>query len=165
MTSSSTTSFHTLSLTTSFHTHNQPINQSINESSLSFSGNRRFCPGGQPRHLCPGSERLWRWMSPKGRLFLLWLRWWRCETWAVSMHGYVYKIWDVLWYIPRNILNIHALLRCFMARYPPVLPTTFRVNSLSQRDGYMRRETRLSLVQIMAWRLFGTKPLSEPMMC
>ena len=29
---------------------------------------------------------------------------------------------------------------------------------------YMRQQTRTSLVQIMAWRLFGAKPLSEPML-
>ena len=36
--------------------------------------------------------------------------------------------------------------------------------SLRQSDAYMRRWTRLSLIQIMACRLTGAKPLSEPMM-
>ena len=37
-------------------------------------------------------------------------------------------------------------------------------NSLRLRDAYMRRWTRSSLVQIMACRLLGAKPLSEPML-
>ena len=38
------------------------------------------------------------------------------------------------------------------------------INSLRPSDAYMHQKTRQSLVQIMAWRLFGAKPLSEPMM-
>ena len=37
-------------------------------------------------------------------------------------------------------------------------------NSLRPSDAYMRRWTGSSLVQIMASRLFGAKPLSEPML-
>ena len=37
-------------------------------------------------------------------------------------------------------------------------------NSLRLSDAYMRRWTGSSLVQIMACRLFGAKPLSEPML-
>ena len=40
--------------------------------------------------------------------------------------------------------------------------TTF--NSLRPSDAYMRRWTGSSLAQIMAWRLFCAKPLSEPML-
>ena len=36
-------------------------------------------------------------------------------------------------------------------------------NSLRPSDAYMRQYTKLSLVQIMVCRLFGAKPLSEPM--
>ena len=36
------------------------------------------------------------------------------------------------------------------------------VNSLRPSDEYMRRQSRPSLVQIMACRLIDTKPLSEP---
>ena len=36
------------------------------------------------------------------------------------------------------------------------------INSLRPSDAYMHQETKSSLVQIMAFRLFGTKPLSEP---
>ena len=38
------------------------------------------------------------------------------------------------------------------------------VNSLRPSDAYMRCWTGSSLVQIMACRLFGAKPLSEPML-
>ena len=38
------------------------------------------------------------------------------------------------------------------------------INSLRPRDAYMRHQSRPSLVQIMACRLCGTKPLSEPML-
>ena len=38
------------------------------------------------------------------------------------------------------------------------------VSSLRPRDAYMRHQTKPSLVQIMACRLFGAKPLSEPML-
>ena len=38
------------------------------------------------------------------------------------------------------------------------------VNSLRPSDAYMRQLTRPSLVQIMACRLNGAKPLSEPML-
>ena len=36
-------------------------------------------------------------------------------------------------------------------------------NSLKPRDAFMRHQTRPSLLQIMACRLFGAKPLTEPM--
>ena len=38
------------------------------------------------------------------------------------------------------------------------------LNSLRPRNAYMRDQTRHSLVQIMACRLFGAKSLSEPML-
>ena len=38
------------------------------------------------------------------------------------------------------------------------------LNSLRPSDTYMRHQARPWLVQIMACRLFGTKPLSEPML-
>ena len=41
---------------------------------------------------------------------------------------------------------------------------TYIINSLRPSGTYMCLKTKPSLVQIMAWRLFGAKPLSEPMM-
>ena len=38
------------------------------------------------------------------------------------------------------------------------------VKSLGQRDAYMHYQPWPSLVQIMAFHMFGTKPLSEPML-
>ena len=43
-------------------------------------------------------------------------------------------------------------------------PSTSRVNSLKLGDTYMQPYMQPSLVQIMACCLFGTKPLSEPML-
>ena len=40
----------------------------------------------------------------------------------------------------------------------------YTFNSLRPIDAYMRRQHRPSLVQIMFCRLFGAKPLSEPML-
>ena len=53
----------------------------------------------------------------------------------------------VLWIVPLEVL--------LLSRY---------LNSLRPSDAYMRRWTGSSLVQIMACRLFGAKPLSEPML-
>ena len=39
-----------------------------------------------------------------------------------------------------------------------------RFNSLIPGDAYMRKQIRQSLLQIMACRLFGDKPLSEPIL-
>ena len=41
---------------------------------------------------------------------------------------------------------------------------TFLINSLRPSDAYMRRWTGSSLVQILACRLYGDRPLSEPML-
>ena len=38
------------------------------------------------------------------------------------------------------------------------------LNSLRPSDAYMRRQPRPALVQILACRLFGAKPLPEPML-
>ena len=40
---------------------------------------------------------------------------------------------------------------------------SYIINSLRPSDAYMRQQFTPSLVQIMACRLFGAKPLSEPM--
>ena len=45
-----------------------------------------------------------------------------------------------------------------------IISSKFVLNSLRPSDAYMRRWTGSSLVQIMACRLFGAKPLSEPML-
>ena len=42
--------------------------------------------------------------------------------------------------------------------------TTIAVNSLRQSDAHMRQHNIQALLQIMAWRLFGAKPISEPML-
>ena len=45
-----------------------------------------------------------------------------------------------------------------------ILETWRVINSLRPSDAYMRQENSASLVQIMACRLVGAKPLSEPIM-
>ena len=45
-----------------------------------------------------------------------------------------------------------------------VMTSLYRVNSLRPSDAYMCQWTKSSLVQIMAFRLFGAKPLSKPML-
>ena len=42
--------------------------------------------------------------------------------------------------------------------------STILINSLRPSDAYMCKQTKPSLVQIMACRLFGAKPSSEPML-
>ena len=42
-------------------------------------------------------------------------------------------------------------------------PNMHSINSLRPSDAYMRQKPDPSVVQIMACRLFGAKPLSEPM--
>ena len=46
----------------------------------------------------------------------------------------------------------------------PMPEFEFSINTLRPSDAYMRHYTRPSLVQMMACRLFGAKPSSEPMM-
>ena len=45
-----------------------------------------------------------------------------------------------------------------------LVATGILVNSLRPSDAYMRQQDKPTLVQIMACRLFGAKPLSEPML-
>ena len=44
-----------------------------------------------------------------------------------------------------------------------IAPTCFIPTSLRPRDAYMRHQNRPSLILTMACRLFGAKPISEPM--
>ena len=44
---------------------------------------------------------------------------------------------------------------------PNKYATVTKINLLRLSDAYMRRQPRTSLVQIIAYRLFGTKQLSE----
>ena len=45
-----------------------------------------------------------------------------------------------------------------------IYPAGIKVNSLRPSDAYMLPQPRTALVEIMACRLFGAKPLSEPML-
>ena len=50
----------------------------------------------------------------------------------------------------------------YMRGFVPMVQPLF--NSLRSTDAYMRQQTRPSLVQIMACRLVGAKPLPKPML-
>ena len=54
------------------------------------------------------------------------------------------------WFMEQNTIGSH--IKCGNFNSPP--PSA----------AYMRRWTRSALVQVMAWRLSGTKPLPEPML-
>ena len=62
-------------------------------------------------------------------------------------------------------LSTHSLQlvwRSGTSRFHLLVPSL--INSLRPCDAYMRWQPRPSLVQVMACCLFGTKPLSEPML-
>ena len=70
---------------------------------------------------------------------------------------------DSLWFrtLPKHRNQIKHICFIKLGRH---LPQPQSVNSLRPRGAYMRQETRSSLLQIMACRLFGAKPLSEPIL-
>ena len=79
--------------------------------------------------------------------------------------------WYALYVFPSSykcvIWPVCFLGHSYPIRFCPesdVLSPTLIINSLRPRDAYMRQETRPPLLQIMACRLFGAKPLSEPML-
>ena len=65
---------------------------------------------------------------------------------------------DVL--IPNQFVNLNFKLTFTFS----TLQATVPVNSSPPNAAYMRRWTGLSLVQVMACRLLGAKPLPEPML-
>ena len=81
-----------------------------------------------------------------------------------NMHAELH-IWLNWWSRP-GILNppqtAAAALKVIKPAFSPNIYTL--LNSLRPSDAYTRHWTGPSLVQIMACRLFGAKPLSEPMM-
>ena len=60
-------------------------------------------------------------------------------------------------------LGLHVL-RAVQGDCDGQLCNSFSIHSLRTSDAYMRHQSRPSLVQIMACRLLGSKPLSEPML-
>ena len=59
----------------------------------------------------------------------------------------------------------HVIKLEYMICVPRTVSRTLKkaeMNSLMPIDAYMRRQPKTSLVQIMACRLYGAKPLSEP---
>ena len=67
------------------------------------------------------------------------------------------------------VLSSVSLIECYIPgtgeKYDYLISSeTTLNNSLRPSDAYMRQYTKLSFVQIMACRLFGAKPLSEPVL-
>ena len=94
----------------------------------------------------------------------LWIRQWFI-TCSMPSH-YLNQSWLVNWTF-RN--EIWTMIQTFMNkknchRNGKHFVQASHVNSLRQSYAYMRHQPSLSLVQIMACHLFGTKPLSEPML-
>ena len=56
-----------------------------------------------------------------------------------------------------RIMSVKVIFLKLLLHFPGI-------NSLRLSDVYMCRHSRTSLVQIMACRLFGAKPLSKPML-
>ena len=66
-------------------------------------------------------------------------------------------IWDGMTLIWQHVY--------FLKRWPNLaMGGLVDINSLMPNDAYMRQYNIPTIVQIMACRLFGTKPLSEPML-
>ena len=61
-------------------------------------------------------------------------------------------------------ISHYKMFENYLFENAATFPGSQWVNSLRPSDAYMRRWTGSSLVQIMACRLFGAKPLSEPML-
>ena len=75
-----------------------------------------------------------------------------------------------------NHRPLHCLLSCWSWWLTTLVTSTLHhhddlftrissnINSLRPKDAYVRHQLKSALAQIMACRLFGAKPLSEPML-
>ena len=68
----------------------------------------------------------------------------------------------LLWEMYRYSIKIMKIIEQKKTSVVKLIGPSF-VNSLRASDAYMRRQHKPILVQIMACRLYGTKPLSEVM--
>ena len=85
--------------------------------------------------------------------FYMWVKRW--------YHFYVVRVKWITQAIDIEVLPEYY--RAFVTRFCQL--HLYEVNnSLRPSDAYMRRKPRPSLIQMMACRLFGAKPLSEPML-
>ena len=101
----------------------------------------------------------------------------------VPSHSYSELLWWQMWnyvkWIPVNIYphcscmnDVHVATARFceyfsthiISKEKCIIHVYQRINSLRPSDAYICGQPRQSLVQIMACRLFGAKPLYEPML-
>ena len=107
-------------------------------------------------------------------IFQHWFRWWLGsvqatnhylnQRWLVSLTTHicvtrpqrVNSLWpsDAIWHHEISVINIGSGNRLVLED----------INSLRPSDAKMRQQSKSSLVQIMACRLIGAKPLSEPVL-
>ena len=81
------------------------------------------------------------------------------EIWVVKGYTFIYTDQSAIWYDQYSfVIYINASL------YSPTLRRSFLINNSSPPNAaYIRQWIWPALVQIMACRLFGAKPLSKPM--
>ena len=79
----------------------------------------------------------------------------------VQYNEYLVSIMDT-----DGLVLLHQGISSRGADYVPMRFPVFKgfINSSKPNDSYLHKQTRPSLVQIMACHLFGAKPLSKPML-
>ena len=98
---------------------------------------------------------MWRHLSLAGRTHKMIPEWQDMTSWILVDLSSADGLVPVGWF--HNLKQYWLIIIIII-----ILCQSF--NSLRPSDGYMRQYTILSLVQIMACRLVGAKPLSEPML-
>ena len=84
--------------------------------------------------------------------------------WNLNRYTHILCQWDKFENVICKMAAIFVAVSMCWSRVSVGNHIDWCVNSLRPRDTYMRLWTRSSLVQIMACRLLGAKPLSEPML-
>ena len=84
----------------------------------------------------------------------IWVHWYASANEAILMKMGKLIIWTKTYQCVHFMTGILYTIAIIHIHFHAFMPC----------DAYMRQQTRPSLVQIMAWRLFGAKPLSEPML-
>ena len=95
---------------------------------------------------------------------------WKGSTFMELCLGALSKKNGNIW-LRKNVGFSERFLYCWLLAkvgfnryYDDVFTNPFRIKSSPPRAAYIRQSIRSALVQIIAYRLFGTKPLPEPML-
>ena len=123
-------------------------------NSLWSSDQGSFCVCAQPVR---DDVTMWRHLSLAGRTHKMIPEWQDMTSWILVDLSSADGLVPVGWF--HNLKQYWLIIIIIIII---ILCQSF--NSLRPSDGYMRQYTILSLVQIMACRLVGAKPLSEPML-